>query len=165
MNKNFLKSFLLGSSIGQRWVVDQRALGYCQCDPRTIVSSATMLPCPAKKNVNLWLDRSRRAGGVGSCALDTFSGSIARVWDCLETLWKPFLFENKWACWKTVVSKKGASDFFSPPTCMSKESNVFCKSVASLGKHLFCWEIWSSRNCHQWQKPPSPVLALMSCQV
>ena len=70
------------------------------------------LPCPSKKNVNLWLDRSRRPGGVGSCALDTFSGSIPRVWDCLETFWKRFVFENKRTRWKTVVSKKGASDFF-----------------------------------------------------
>ena len=70
------------------------------------------LPCPSKKNVNLWLDRSRRPGGVGSCALNPFSGSTARVWDCLETFWKRFLFENKWTRWKTVVSKKGTSDFF-----------------------------------------------------
>ena len=143
-----------------------RADGLGQPTASAAVWSLAVLPCPSKKNVNLWLDRSRRPGGVGSCALDTFSGSIARVWGCLETFWNRFLFENNWTRWKTVVSKKGPSALFSPPARMSKGSNVFSKSVAGcrIRKHLFCWELWSSRNCHQWQKLPSSVLALVKCK-
>ena len=59
-----------------------------------------------------------------------------------EIVWK--LSENV-SCSRTSeraekpwFQKKGPPTFFSPPTCISKESNVFSKSVASLGKHLFC---------------------------
>ena len=65
-----------------------------------------------QKNVNLWLDRSRRPEGVRRCASEGFWDTTARVWGCSETVWKHLPVENDHTCWKNTVSKTGCSVFF-----------------------------------------------------
>ena len=45
-----------------------------------------LLPCPAKKNVSLCFDRSRKPEGVGRCALEGCWTRSVRARDAIESI-------------------------------------------------------------------------------